>query len=137
MKLKRQFRGVPKGKIYPVTYGPGDTVPPELVAAAKAVGADQDPPERPESDPVQPQSVAQMGANGKVGRSGGGKRGGKKDENTGGPEVNEADAAQAEADDSANADPAEADDGSGAQNADNENDDGAGGPADPALAGLG
>lgn len=70
MKVKQVFRGVPKGKFHPVTYKPGDTVPPELVSAAKAVGADQEAPERPASKPIDPQSVSQMGTNGVVGRSG-------------------------------------------------------------------
>lgn len=38
MKVSKQFRGVPDGEIYPVTYEPGDEVPPELEAAARALG---------------------------------------------------------------------------------------------------
>ena len=73
MKIKRQFRGVPKGQIYPKTYNPGDTVPPELVDAAKAVNADQEPPEVPESEPPAPQSVSQKTPDGKTSKTGGGK----------------------------------------------------------------
>lgn len=73
MKVKRVFRGVPKGQIYPVTYHPGDEVPAELVAAAVASGADQDPPEGVSSAAIPPQAVSQMAPNGTVGRSGGGR----------------------------------------------------------------
>ena len=45
MKAKRVFRGVPTGEFYPVTYQPGDVIPPELVSAAKAVDADKELPE--------------------------------------------------------------------------------------------
>jgi hypothetical protein len=77
MKVKRVFRGVPKGQIYPVTYHPGDEVPAELVAAAVASGADQDPPEGSSPAAIRPQAVSQMAPNGTVGRSGGSKGKGK------------------------------------------------------------
>ena len=35
MKAIKQFQGVPDGGIYPVTYEPGDDVPPELHATAR------------------------------------------------------------------------------------------------------
>ena len=38
-KLIREFDGVPAGEIYPVTFKAGDECPPELEAAARAVGA--------------------------------------------------------------------------------------------------
>lgn len=75
MEVKRVFRGVPKGQFHPVTYNPGDTVPPELVAAALSVGADQPAPEGSQPPPVRPQNVGQMGPDGKIGRTGG--KGGK------------------------------------------------------------
>lgn len=75
MEVKRVFRGVPNGQFHLVTYHPGDTVPAELVAAAKAVGADQPAPEGSAPPPVQPQNVGQMGPDGKIGRTGG--KGGK------------------------------------------------------------
>lgn len=75
MEVKRVFRGVPKGQFHPVTYNPGDTVPPELAAAALSVGADQPAPEGSQPPPVRPQNVGQMGPDGKIGRTGG--KGGK------------------------------------------------------------
>ena len=39
MKLTKPFRGVPDGEIYPVQYQAGDECPPELEAAAIALGA--------------------------------------------------------------------------------------------------
>lgn len=39
MKLTKDFKGVPAGAIYPVEYLAGDECPPELHAAACAVGA--------------------------------------------------------------------------------------------------
>jgi len=46
MKLAKPFLGVPDGEIYPVQYEPGDTCPPELEAAATALGAaESDEPE--------------------------------------------------------------------------------------------
>lgn len=38
-KLIRDFDGVPAGEIYPVTFKAGSDCPPELEAAARAVGA--------------------------------------------------------------------------------------------------
>lgn len=38
MKLTAPFRGVRKGEIYPVDFAIGDDCPPELEAAAKALG---------------------------------------------------------------------------------------------------
>lgn len=38
MKFTKPFRGVPRGKIYPVEYQPGDECPPELESAAQATG---------------------------------------------------------------------------------------------------
>jgi hypothetical protein len=73
MKIKRAFKGVPNGQFYPVAYKPGDTVPPELVAAAKAVGADQDYPEGGAPVSVPAQAVTQKDAKGRPGSSGGGK----------------------------------------------------------------
>ena len=39
MKFKEPFKGVPDGEIYPVEYAPGDECPPELLDAAKELGA--------------------------------------------------------------------------------------------------
>ena len=39
MKLAKPFLGVPDGGIYPVQYQAGDECPPELEAAAVALGA--------------------------------------------------------------------------------------------------
>ncbi|MDA8521985.1 hypothetical protein [Acidovorax sp. NCPPB 4044] len=39
MKAIKEFQGVPNGEIYPVTYVPGDEVPPELHATARHFGA--------------------------------------------------------------------------------------------------
>lgn len=39
MKLTKPFQGVPDGEIYPVQYQAGDECPPELEAAAVALGA--------------------------------------------------------------------------------------------------
>lgn len=39
MKLAKPFLGVPNGEIYPVQYDAGDECPPELEAAAIALGA--------------------------------------------------------------------------------------------------
>lgn len=35
MKAKTQFKAVPAGEFHPVTYQPGDEVPPELEATAR------------------------------------------------------------------------------------------------------
>ncbi len=35
MKAKTQFKAVPAGEFHPVTYEPGDEVPPELEATAR------------------------------------------------------------------------------------------------------
>ena len=69
MKAKRVFRGVPTGEFYPVTYQPGDVIPPELVSAAKAVDADKELPEGSLPPKVEPTSVSQRGADGTSGRS--------------------------------------------------------------------
>ncbi|WP_198388661.1 hypothetical protein [Burkholderia ubonensis] len=37
--FSKVWRGVPEGKIYPVTYEPGDECPPELEGAAAAADA--------------------------------------------------------------------------------------------------
>lgn len=60
MKLKRQFYGASKGHIYPVAYNPGDEVPDELLAAAKAAGAFEEPVEVPGAVTIAPQRVFQM-----------------------------------------------------------------------------
>ena len=39
MVFEKEFKGVPDGEIYPVDYKPGDECPPELLAAAKELGA--------------------------------------------------------------------------------------------------
>lgn len=39
MQLAKPFLGVPDGEIYPVQYQAGDECPPELEAAAAALGA--------------------------------------------------------------------------------------------------
>lgn len=39
MKFTKPFYGVPDGEIYPVNYAVGDECPPELLEAAKSVGA--------------------------------------------------------------------------------------------------
>lgn len=39
MKLTKPFRGVPDGEIYPIQYDAGDECPPELLDAAKSLGA--------------------------------------------------------------------------------------------------
>lgn len=39
MKVIKEFDGVPDGEIYPVTYKVGDECPPELLDAAKSLGA--------------------------------------------------------------------------------------------------
>lgn len=52
MKLTKPFRGVPAGEIYPVQYEPGDECPPELQAAAKALGALDS--ESPDPAPTRP-----------------------------------------------------------------------------------
>lgn len=39
MKFTHQFFGVVDGEIYPRVFEPGETCPPELLEAAKAVGA--------------------------------------------------------------------------------------------------
>lgn len=35
MKATKQFKAVPDGEFHPVTYEPGDEVPPELEATAR------------------------------------------------------------------------------------------------------
>ncbi|WCM88841.1 hypothetical protein [Acidovorax sp. NCPPB 3576] len=40
MKAIKEFQGVPNGEIYPVTYAPGDEVPPELHATARYFGGE-------------------------------------------------------------------------------------------------
>lgn len=40
MKAIKEFQGVPNGEIYPVTYAPGDDVPPELHATARYFAGD-------------------------------------------------------------------------------------------------
>lgn len=35
MKATKRFQGVPDGEFHPVTYEPGDEVPPELEATAR------------------------------------------------------------------------------------------------------
>lgn len=42
MKAINRFQGVPNGEIYPVTYEPGDDVPPELEATARHFAGDAD-----------------------------------------------------------------------------------------------
>ncbi|PRC93082.1 hypothetical protein [Solimicrobium silvestre] len=42
MKLTKPFLGVPDGQIYPVEYQAGDECPPELIEAAKSLGAIED-----------------------------------------------------------------------------------------------
>ncbi len=39
MKFTTEFRGVPNGLIYPVSFAPGDECPPELRDAAISLGA--------------------------------------------------------------------------------------------------
>lgn len=39
MKFTKPFYGVPDGQIYPIHYAVGDECPPELLDAAKAIGA--------------------------------------------------------------------------------------------------
>lgn len=39
MKFKKPFQGVPDGEIYPVDYKAGEECPPELLDAAKSLGA--------------------------------------------------------------------------------------------------
>lgn len=39
MKFTQQFSGVVDGEIYPRVFEPGETCPPELLDAAKSVGA--------------------------------------------------------------------------------------------------
>ncbi|KVD79860.1 hypothetical protein WL05_21040 [Burkholderia ubonensis] len=43
--FSKVWRGVPAGKIYPVTYEPGDECPPELEGAAAAADALDGAPE--------------------------------------------------------------------------------------------
>jgi len=45
MKFSKPFRGVPDGEIYPVQYAVGDECPPELLDAAKSLGAVEEPKE--------------------------------------------------------------------------------------------
>lgn len=40
MKAIKRFQGVPDGEFHPVTYEPGDDVPPELEAAARHFAGD-------------------------------------------------------------------------------------------------
>lgn len=35
MKATKQFKAVPNGEFHPVTYEPGDEIPPELEATAR------------------------------------------------------------------------------------------------------
>lgn len=51
MKLAKPLLGVPNGEIYPVQYEAGDECPPELEAAATALGA-FDAPELEEVKPA-------------------------------------------------------------------------------------
>lgn len=131
MKVKRVFRGRPKGEIYPVTYRPGDDVPPELVAAAKAVAADQEPKVPPSK--IKPQSVSQRGPDGKTGTSvksrGKAKSGPAKE-----------DAAETETDDETGTETdeaAETETPAEQSDADDAADDKAAGSGDPKLGGLG
>lgn len=39
MIFEKPFKGVPDGGIYPIDYEPGDECPPELLDAAKELGA--------------------------------------------------------------------------------------------------
>lgn len=41
MKAIKTFQGVPDGEFYPVTYEPGDDVPPELEASARYFAGQQ------------------------------------------------------------------------------------------------
>jgi hypothetical protein len=43
MKFSQQFLGVIDGEIYPRMFEPGEDCPPELLEAAKSVGAVQSP----------------------------------------------------------------------------------------------
>ena len=43
MKFSQQFIGVVDGEIYPRVFEPGETCPPELLEAAKSVGAVEAP----------------------------------------------------------------------------------------------
>lgn len=55
MKFKELFKGVPDGEIYPVEFQPGDECPPELLDAAKELGAvagDGDEPKSPAAKKV-------------------------------------------------------------------------------------
>jgi len=54
MKITKEFRGVPNGEIYPVTFQPGDECPPELEATARHFGAlaEDGPPTREALDGV-------------------------------------------------------------------------------------
>lgn len=42
MKATKQFKAVPNGEFHPVTYEPGDEVPPELEATARYFEALED-----------------------------------------------------------------------------------------------
>ncbi|OEZ90720.1 hypothetical protein [Duganella phyllosphaerae] len=39
MIFEKPFTGVPNGEIYPISYEPGQDCPPELLDAAKELGA--------------------------------------------------------------------------------------------------
>jgi hypothetical protein len=43
MKFTQEFFGVIEGEIYPRVFAPGEDCPPELLEAAKSVGAVQSP----------------------------------------------------------------------------------------------
>tara|TARA_R110000787_G_scaffold3148_4_gene12634 strand:- start:28592 stop:29014 length:423 start_codon:yes stop_codon:yes gene_type:complete len=140
MKAKRVFRGVPTGEFYPVTYQPGDVIPPELVSAAKAVDADKELPEGSLPPKVEPTSVSQRGADGTSGRSVKGKGKGKaKADDEGGTEDN------GDADDNAGTEGSGNSEDNAGSEGDGAGDDNAGseanaddaGSGDPKLAGLG
>ena len=54
MKATKEFRGVPNGEIYPVTYNPGYEIPAELSeAAVEAKCAEPEKPPQQNPAPVQ------------------------------------------------------------------------------------
>ena len=65
-KLTKPFRGVRDGDIYPTEFKAGDECPPELIAAARAVGALQVAfltlPDAPSGDTLPPAVVEPQGA---------------------------------------------------------------------------
>jgi hypothetical protein len=54
MKLTKSFRGVPDGEIYPKLFEAGEECPPELEAAAIALGAADEPARADDPAPAKP-----------------------------------------------------------------------------------